>query len=235
MSVEKIAVLVLTGLIAVLLAVAIVNGEDRRDALGPGRAGGIVDARLPVRTGGAGSGTETEGSETRQTVFDDMRKGTFSTPKIEAIAKPSVVDDAPAFENVTVKRGDTLERIARRVWGNGALWTRLRDANPKVDARRLREGMVLRAPVAKPRGGLARNGSPAGPQTGTQNGTEKGAKDDRSGPGGRTHRVRRGETLSRIAQKHLGRDEAWKEILAANPDVLTDPRRLREGMVLRIP
>ena len=51
----------------------------------------------------------------------------------------------------------------------------------------------------------------------------------------RTHEVRRNETLSGISQRYYRTVNRWKEILAANKDVLDAPTKLRPGMVLRIP
>ena len=45
--------------------------------------------------------------------------------------------------------------------------------------------------------------------------------------------IRRGDTLSHIAQRELGSAQRWREILAVNEGL--DPMRLREGTVLRMP
>jgi len=48
-----------------------------------------------------------------------------------------------------------------------------------------------------------------------------------------SHVVKRGETLSGIAQRYLGSARRWPELVAANAPL--DPRKLRIGQVLRIP
>ena len=53
--------------------------------------------------------------------------------------------------------------------------------------------------------------------------------------GMRTYRVKRGDTLSGIAQKFLGSSRRYNEIFNANRNVLRTPNSLREGMILRIP
>jgi len=48
------------------------------------------------------------------------------------------------------------------------------------------------------------------------------------------YRLRPHDTLSRIAQKYLGRASLWRVIMDHNPQIL-DPRDIRPGMVVRIP
>lgn len=49
------------------------------------------------------------------------------------------------------------------------------------------------------------------------------------------YRVGQGDTLSSIAQKHLGRASRWEQVYTINRDVLPAPDRLRPGTVLRLP
>lgn len=52
------------------------------------------------------------------------------------------------FELYVVKKGDTLWGIARQVYGDGASWTRIQQANPVVlkDPDLVHPGLVLRIP-----------------------------------------------------------------------------------------
>jgi len=47
--------------------------------------------------------------------------------------------------------------------------------------------------------------------------------------------VRKGDTLSRIAQQHYGAANAYPAIFEANRPMLSDPDRIYPGQVLRIP
>lgn len=47
--------------------------------------------------------------------------------------------------------------------------------------------------------------------------------------------VKRGDTLSAIAQDHYGRASAWRRIFDANRDQIDDPDLIRPGQVLVIP
>jgi|GEM_PF-6641805 len=52
----------------------------------------------------------------------------------------------------------------------------------------------------------------------------------------KTVTVKKGETLSSLALKHLGSSKRWRELMAANPKQLkSDPRRLQAGMTITIP
>ncbi|HET7433274.1 MAG TPA: LysM peptidoglycan-binding domain-containing protein [Thermoanaerobaculia bacterium] len=51
----------------------------------------------------------------------------------------------------------------------------------------------------------------------------------------RTPTVKKGETLTHIAQHYYGKASEYKKIFEANRDHLTDPDKVREGMTLRIP
>ena len=47
--------------------------------------------------------------------------------------------------------------------------------------------------------------------------------------------VRKGDTLSHIAQAHYGKASQWRRIFDANRDQLDDPDRIQPGQVLKIP
>jgi len=51
----------------------------------------------------------------------------------------------------------------------------------------------------------------------------------------RTIKVRPGDTLSSIAQRAYGKSSMYNKIFEANPDLLSDPNRLKVGMILRVP
>jgi nucleoid-associated protein YgaU len=51
-----------------------------------------------------------------------------------------------------------------------------------------------------------------------------------------THKVKKGESLSEISAKYYGKQSHWKEIYAANKDVIGDnPNLIQPGMELKIP
>ena len=44
-----------------------------------------------------------------------------------------------------------------------------------------------------------------------------------------------GDSLSKIAKEHLGNANAYMAIFNANRDILTDPDKIKPGMVLKLP
>jgi nucleoid-associated protein YgaU len=50
-----------------------------------------------------------------------------------------------------------------------------------------------------------------------------------------TYTVKAGDTLSKIAQEHLGNASSYMAIFEANRDQLTDPDKIKPGQVLKIP
>ena len=53
--------------------------------------------------------------------------------------------------------------------------------------------------------------------------------------GASRYTVKKGDTLSHIAQAHYGKASRWKRIFDANRDQLDDPDRIQPGQVLKIP
>ena len=51
----------------------------------------------------------------------------------------------------------------------------------------------------------------------------------------RTYTVKSGDTLSKIANEHLGDANAYMKIFNANKDQLSDPDKIKPGQVLKIP
>jgi len=49
------------------------------------------------------------------------------------------------------------------------------------------------------------------------------------------HEVKKGETLSKIAEKYYGDPSLYPQIFEANRDVLKDPNLIKVGQKLRIP
>ena len=51
----------------------------------------------------------------------------------------------------------------------------------------------------------------------------------------RTYVVRKGDTLSGIAEAELGDRERWRELFEINRAMLDDPDRIEPGQVLQLP
>ncbi|KRC39891.1 hypothetical protein ASE24_23295 [Nocardioides sp. Root224] len=135
---------------------------------------------------------------------------------------PSVEKREPHLEQYTVKRGDSLWRIAEERLGDGARYVELVELNNStLDGRPdfLLPGTVLRVPATNP-----------GPHTAT------------AAAGDETYVVQTGDTLSEIAETELGAADAYPEIFTASQDTtqpdgrrLTDPDLILPGWSLTIP
>ena len=128
-----------------------------------------------------------------------------------AAGSSSSINMAPI--RYTVKSGDTLWKIARQFYGNGAMWTKIYADNKTTikNPNRIYVGQVL---LIYPSIG-----------DGTYI-TESGAK---------TYRVKRGDTLWSIAEEMYGKGKRWKKIYEANKGTLSDPNKLYAGQILIIP
>lgn len=157
---------------------------------------------------------------------------------------PRVV--APEFWEYTVQRGDSSwESIAEKTLGDRRLASAVLRANPLVSPDKLIpgrtrlkiprdpkniQGKVVQVPVSPP----TPSGAAGDSADGAKPASEAGAASAET-PGAKSHTVARGETLSQIAQTHLGSAAKWREIYEANRGVIADPDRLKPGTVLRIP
>jgi LysM repeat protein len=110
-----------------------------------------------------------------------------------------------------VQPGDDLWGLAERYYGDGREWRKIAAANPSVltgGPDRLQIGWRLKIPDL----------------------------DDDSDHGGqRLITVRRGDTLSAIADRELGAASRWTEIFRANRSQLSDPDELTVGTRLALP
>ncbi|MCK6448657.1 MAG: LysM peptidoglycan-binding domain-containing protein [Planctomycetes bacterium] len=141
-----------------------------------------------------------------------------STPSAQpkSSAKPVARKSTPAAgPTYVVQSGDTLGEIAARELGSFDKWTEIAALNGNLDPKKLKKGQKIVLP--------------AGAKTASKpkvNGTGAVA------PGGE-YVVQKGDTLSGIAQKVLGKGGRWSEIAALNPSI--DPNRLIVGSRLRLP
>ena len=63
------------------------------------------------------------------------------------LAKDVPVPPAPELRHYTVVAGDSLSRVAARLYGDHRRWKDILKSNPGVDPRRLRAGQIINAPL----------------------------------------------------------------------------------------
>lgn len=147
-------------------------------------------------------------------------------------------DDKRLF--YTWQQGDGWVKLAERLYGNGAKFSLLKNANegrddiqpgekilvPIFDVETMAAAPEQAAPSAQPAAQPA--AKPAAKST-------KGAKKEALMTGGKIHEVKKGESLWKIAKSELGDGNRWKEIYELNKDQMKSPEAVRLGMKLKLP
>jgi nucleoid-associated protein YgaU len=167
-------------------------------------------------------------------------------PIVETSADPKAPAAAatPTFRTIKVQANDTLATIAKRELGNAARFKEIVDANPGLQANKLKKGMEIKIPVspaaaAAPTNATAKTTAPT--TTTTTAGSSASPTAGPAEPAATTEKsehvyvVKAGDTLSSIAGHELGSTKRWSEIAKANEDVLHGSTALKVGMKLQIP
>ena len=177
----------------------------------------LAQARAAIdraRTAAAATGDRTEPPS-------GARRLRGETPSVARASGPSSggpVTEAADVRIHEIRPEETLGHLAQRYYGSARHWDRLVEANPSIDADRLRVGQKIRIPAAS----VARVASKAAPATPL--------------PDGPRHTIDEGETLSSIAADHLGDTKYWFRLYEFNRAAIgPDPDRLVVGMELAIP
>lgn len=136
-----------------------------------------------------------------------------------------------------VQTGDNFWGIAKQHYGSGKYFTALAAYNQSLipDPRRIRPGMKVQVPsevVLAQQFPQLVSGSSATPYAAPPSGPPGFSIDSHGHP---QFRIAKGDTLSSIAEKHLGRASRWRQIFGMNMDQLTSADSLTTGMVLRLP
>jgi nucleoid-associated protein YgaU len=133
-----------------------------------------------------------------------------SAPSPAPSVNPSTLVPSREFQQLQVRPGDSLWRMARRYLGDGARWQELLALNPGLAAHP--DSLVAGSMVIVPAAAASKTvrGSPA------------------------TITVRSGDTLWSLARVHLGRGSDWSRLAHANPQ-LSDYLHLQVGSRLNLP
>ena len=139
MSPEKVAILVVAGLIAVLLAVALLGTESNGNGSAPptGRP-----AATPERP-------KTAPKQIESYTYEDIVKGAGRT-RPEVKQAPAETRPEAATVDYVVKKDDTLEKIARRELGSRESVSRIIALNKGLNPSKLKIGTKIRLPAVKP-------------------------------------------------------------------------------------
>ena len=210
---EKVGVLVITAVIAILVSVTLLNSPERSD-------------RDRDAAWGRDAFDDLE-ADVDDFEFDELRDGQRRTRIAESYRKrldnkkPVAPVQQPRMRH-RVRKGETLGAVARKYYGKSSLWPLIVRANPGLAPKRVRAGIDIVIPSLE---GRRRVGRPSGRSPGASS----------SSSGGEWYKVARGDNLERIARKKLGKRSAWRDIYAANRSRIKDAAVIREGQRLLIP
>ncbi len=164
-----------------------------------------------------------------------------------ATSKPLVPGDT-----YNIEPNDNFWTISRKKYGTGRYFMALSQHNLNVipDPKRMKPGVTIATPPAaeleRTYSTLIPQAAPAEPvlagsvQVARSTSSATATKDEVPGffvsaDGVPMYRVGQEDTLSVIAQRHLGRSSRWVQVFEMNREVLTDGNSLKLGTVLRLP
>ena len=189
-------------------------------------------------------GTDSSGS-TSGSVLGDTNMGTLDVPGDGVLLAEDTPADAsgattpgdgvrlipPEFFDHVVAEHELMSTIAKRYFGSVDDWWIISKANPKVDPRKLKPGMVLRIP--KDRNNI--QGLVSGKES------EPGVLDtpnlDSDGTESKVieYVVQSGDSLSKISQRIYGSAQHAQFIFESNRNVLRSMDDISIGQLLRLP
>lgn len=248
-KVEKIAVLSVLFLIAVILVVSLTtdNPIDTQNAavLGEKPAAAPADAKTallpekpadpkasPLLSANVKNEPAAQPTPAPVVVPETLAIPTGSPLKsVDGLAKG--YDDKRFF--YTWKSGDSYVSLATRLYGEPAKFTLLKNANDGRDD--VQPGEKILVPIFDVESASSAALAPSAKESAKPSAKESAAKKKApvASAAGRTHVVKKGESLWKIAKLELGDGNRWKEIYEVNRDKLKTPEALRDGMELKLP
>jgi nucleoid-associated protein YgaU len=147
----------------------------------------------------------------------------------------------------TWKAGDTFPALAQRFYGDPSRLATLKRLNEGRSEVQPGERVLVpifdldavqtpAAPIhAAAANAVSSKTSPAAAMNASAPKPEPATSKLPTPTGARTHLVKDGESLWKIAKQELGSGARWNEIYEANRDVLPSPEALHTGQKLRVP
>ncbi len=226
---------------AALPAVTPGVGSAAKPAVDPAAPAPTTVAALPVTQGKPAATTPSA------LLSATLQQAPESTPIVETRASIPVgsilktvdgLSDSylPEMKFYTWQAGDSLRSVATKYYGDATKLTILRRSNEgRTD---VQPGEKILVPVFDgdaPAASAAETIADAQPMSSGSGATASTPVAAKKTGGPRTHVVKEGESLWKIAKQELGSGARWKEIYEANRDVLSTPDAVHSGLKLRIP
>jgi len=172
-----------------------------------------------------------EGNSSSSGTGADPLKPTGNTTTTGNGARSSPTS-AGAPRSHVIQRGETFASIARTVYGDGRYYLQIQKANPGLEPSALKPGTRINLPeLASAAGGESRTSNRPS-HTGGQAGANGVASIDHK----TQYKVESGDSLYKIAEKLYGDGTRMDAIYDANKQTIgPDPRKLKLGMILKLP
>jgi len=127
-----------------------------------------------------------------------------------------------------VAEGETFISIARSVYGDIRYVDSIQKANPGIDARRLRPGMVIHLPE--------KNATTSNDSAATASARKSNSAKPAVSLSAKEYAVQADDSLYKISMKLYGKGDKVDAIYELNKEKIgSDPARLKVGMVLKLP
>ena len=165
--------------------------------------------------------TATEGEMDTELASDSAAMYSDTLPQaaedeVESLSPP---EEARASESLystsngeyVVQPGDTLAKIAKKLYGSQSQWRRLADTNSISNPNKIFPGDVLKY---------------------EDNDETRNYQQALASIGAETTVVQAGETLASIAERVLGKSDYWKPIWRQNIDIIPNPNMIFAGQTL---
>lgn len=133
----------------------------------------------------------------------------------------------------TWQAGDSYVTLAKKYYGEPAKFTLLQNANEGNND--VQPGTKILVPIFDADSSTLVADEPAAKKDGKKKSAADAPKNTTVSTDGKLHTVKKGESLWKIAKAELNDGNRWKEIYDLNKDKLKTPEALRDGMKLRLP
>ena len=197
---------------------------------GAGTLGGTGNTGAGNNLGGTGTDNGLSGDNNTANTPSNTLGGSKDLSGQNTPSSGSASSDAGS--TYSIRRGDTLAAIAKRVYGSTRMIRSIERANPGVDARHLRIGQKIHLPAAS---SLSTGGTISSHHHHHYAAHNRRHYSQQTS-GGRIYVVRRGDTLYAIARREYHNGGDWRLIYRANRRLIgSHPSNLRAGEHLVIP
>lgn len=195
-----------------------------------------VDLPLPQRKVGEEKKKNNKNKNKKQQVAMLDRKKKSETkvePKVAAARGPDV-----KLEQYVVKSGDTLSKIAKKIYGDTASYKKILLLNPKLKSANLiypRQKLVVRGAEAQDaKKDPVKKVKVAGVPKKSVVPLKVSEAKTKSAEGPEIYRVKRGESLWLIAKKVYGNGASYKKLIKLNPQLANNPGLIRPNLKIKV-